>query len=123
MPQSSLHNVLCFARRIAEASGSPQTSDIQLLDHFAQHKDHASFAMLVERHGALVWGTCQRVLGRVHDVEDCFQATFLVLARRAHTLKSGASLGAWLHRVAYRLAVRIQVTKDAGCNTKTGRPP
>jgi RNA polymerase sigma factor (sigma-70 family) len=108
MAQSSLQNVLSFARRLAEGSDASQSSDHDLLDHFRLHNDHASFAALIERHGGMVWASCRRVLTRDQDAEDCFQAAFLVLARKAGTLKRSESLGPWLHRVAYRLALRCQ---------------
>ncbi|CAN5360763.1 hypothetical protein BH10PLA2_BH10PLA2_18040 [soil metagenome] len=108
MAQSSLQQVLNFARRIADASEATHASDHNLLEHFRLHSDHASFAALIERHGAMVWATCRRVLDCSQDAEDCFQAAFLVLARKAGTLKRGESLGGWLHRVAYRLALRCQ---------------
>jgi RNA polymerase sigma factor (sigma-70 family) len=108
MAHGTLQNVLIFARRMAEASGSSQASDSDLLEHFTLHNDQGSFAVLIERHGALVWGACCRVLERVQDAEDCFQATFLVLARKASSLRRGDSLAGWLHRVAYRLALRSQ---------------
>jgi RNA polymerase sigma factor (sigma-70 family) len=127
MVPSSLHSVLRYARRLAESGQGEQPSDSTLLQQFsAQHCDHA-FARLVERHGALVWGVCRRVLPGAQDAEDCFQATFLVLARKADTLRNCDSLAAWLHRVAYRLALRAHSTgvrrqqeeRRAGSMTRT----
>ncbi len=120
MPQSSLQNVLRYARRMAEAGQGSPSSDADLLNHFSIHNDDGSFALLVERHGSMVWGVCRRVLDVVQDAEDCFQAAFLVLARKAHTLQKSESLGAWLHRVAYRLALRSQAI-TARRRTEEGR--
>ena len=83
------------------------TPDAELLDHFARHGDHAAFAELVDRLGPLVYGACRRLLPNPADVEDAFQATFLVLVRRADTL-AGRSVGPWLHRVALWTARRFR---------------
>ena len=78
----------------------------QLLRRFADDRDEAAFEALVGRHGPMVLGTCRRMLGDPHDVEDAFQATFLVLARRAGSIRDGDRLGPWLHGVARRVATR-----------------
>ncbi|HEV3163608.1 MAG TPA: sigma-70 family RNA polymerase sigma factor, partial [Isosphaeraceae bacterium] len=82
-------------------------ADGQLLDRFAAQRGEAAelaFAALAERHGAMVLRVCRAVLRDSHDAEDAFQATFLVLARKAGSLRVGDSLGPWLHAVAYRTA-------------------
>ena len=74
-------------------------TDRQLLDLFLASRDEGAFAELVRRYGPLVWGVCSRRLKR-HDAEDAFQATFLVLLRRANRLGDNVPLGPWLYRVA-----------------------
>jgi RNA polymerase sigma factor (sigma-70 family) len=98
---------LALLRRIRTLA-MPQTfrdfSDRQLLESFLDRQDEAAFAALVERHGAMTLGVCRRVLRHVHDAEDACQATFLVLAQKAGSIRKKASLGSWLHGVAFRVA-------------------
>ncbi len=67
-----------------------------------------AFAALVDRHGAMVWGVCHRVLGDAHEAEDAFQATFLILVRKAGSVRVDGSLGRWLYGVAHRVALRAR---------------
>jgi RNA polymerase sigma factor (sigma-70 family) len=83
-------------------------SDGQLLRRFAAARDEGAFSALVFRHGPMVLGVCRRVLGTLPDGDDAFQATFLVLLRRANSLQDADSLGPWLYGVAWRVASRAR---------------
>lgn len=87
-------------------SGRP--TDGQLLERFLAHREEAAFTTLMHRHGRMVFGVCQRLLQNVHDAEDAFQATFLVLACKAATISPRDAVGAWLYGVACRTAKKAK---------------
>src|SRR5215471_19008625 len=83
-------------------------SDGDLLRAYALRRDEAAFATLLDRHGSMVFGVCRRLLWDAQDAEDAFQATFLVLARKAALLEATGSLAPWLHSVACRVALKAR---------------
>lgn len=92
-----------LARRCSDGVG-----DGELLERFVALGDEVAFSALVTRYGSMVLGVCRRVIGNLHDAEDAFQATFLVLARKARSLREPNSLSNWLYGVAYRTALEAR---------------
>ncbi len=99
-------HLLQYIRRLA--SGPDQASEGELLACFIRLRDQDAFAELVRRHGPMVRTVCRRVLGDAHAAEDCFQATFLVLARKAPAVRHPEALASWLHGVARRVALKCR---------------
>ncbi len=108
MMTGRLGAVVGYVRRLSARDPRGQT-DRQLVGRFAQARDEAAFAELVRRHGPMVLATCRRVLRHEQDAEDAFQAVFLVLARKAGSIREADAVGGWLHQVAHRLAVRAGI--------------
>ncbi len=100
-----MNRVLMILRE--QRAGAPPATDRELLDRFRAARDGAAFAELVRRYGPLVWGACRRRLTNAEDAEDAFQATFLVLLRRAERLNGTAPLGPWLYQVAVMTARNV----------------
>src|SRR5580692_393923 len=106
MPRTSLDPVLCHLYRMAGAERAVERTDAELLRDFLQHHEESAFSTLLQRHGGLVMRVCRRILPRRQDAEDAFQATFLTLVRHASTIRQTETVGSWLHRVAYRVAIK-----------------
>src|SRR5262245_39349181 len=103
-----LDAVLRHLRKLAEAQAARELSDAELLDRFRSRREESAFSLLVQRHGPMVLGVCQRVLFNLHDAEDAFPASFLVLANQARLVRQRGSLGSWLHGVAQRVALKAR---------------
>jgi len=83
-------------------------SDQELVERFRSGRDDAVFLAILDRHGPMVFQVCRRLLSSAADVEDAFQATFLILIRGGHTVRRNASLASWLHGVAWRTAMKLR---------------
>ena len=94
MATSQRSGVIQYLRRVLRDGAG--LTDGQLLEDYLSRRDEAAFAALVRRHGPMVWGVCRRVLRNHHAAEDAFQATFLVLVRRAASIASRELLANWL---------------------------
>ena len=105
---------LQHVRMLFEAGAVGGLTDRQLLDRFRAREGEAAelaFAALVERHGPMILRVCRRTLRDEHDAQDAFQATFLVLVRKAGSLRAHDSLGGWLHAVACRVAAYVRAAE------------
>src|SRR5437868_15440603 len=109
MAGPDLSRVLQHLRQFPARQGTDGLADQQLLARFVTGREEDAFAALVQRHGPMVVGVCRRLLREAHDVEDAFQATFLVLARKAGAIRKGEAVGSWLHGVALRVARKARV--------------
>ena len=108
MANSSFSCVMQQLQKLIGGRRDSDRTDGELLECFVSRQDEAAFETLVRRHGPLVQRVCRRVLGDAHAAEDAFQASFLLLARKAVTIRARASVGGWLYEVAYHLAVRAK---------------
>jgi RNA polymerase sigma factor (sigma-70 family) len=110
MARTQMSEVLQHIRRTMLADSGPSLTDQKLLEDFIHCRDESALAVLVHRHAAMVWGVCRRVLGDYHDAEDAFQATFLVLVRKASSIASRELLANWLYGVAHQTALNARTT-------------
>jgi RNA polymerase sigma factor (sigma-70 family) len=108
MVSEQLMRVLRQIHHLADGRRAGEWSDGQALERFVAAREEAAFCTLLERHGPLVWGVCRRVLKHLQDAEDAFQATFLVLAQRAGSIRKPDSVGSWLYGVAYHIALEAR---------------
>jgi RNA polymerase sigma factor (sigma-70 family) len=122
MEPQSVGRAVRFLRQIATPPGGGRL-DAELIERFVAAQDEAAFARLVERHGPLVLGVCRRVLRNLHDAEDAFQATFLVLARKARHIRQRHALAGWLYKVAYHLSVRLRASSERRSQAERQPPP
>jgi RNA polymerase sigma factor (sigma-70 family) len=104
MAKRPMEGVLRYLRNVVAPRTEADVSDGQLLQRFLHSRDEDAFAVLVRRHGRLVWDVCRHVLRQEQDAEDAFQATFLILADKAASIRKRASIASWLHGVALRVA-------------------
>lgn len=108
MAHGQLTSVLRHIRHLIGSHTATDQADGQLLHRFVHDRDEAAFAALVERHGPMVLGVSRRIVGDANAADDVFQATFLVLVRKAAHLRQWGSLGNWLYTVAYHLALKTR---------------
>src|SRR5260370_2906101 len=118
-------SLLSHLHRLMPAEGA----DADWLARFVANRDETAFAHIVGRHGPMVLRLCRRLVGDAHLAEDCFQATFLALARQAVSIRRPGALAAWLYGVAYRVAAKVRAehcrreTLGGQAGTGCPRPP
>jgi len=105
------HSILRYGRRAFDASTAARISDAELLRRFVDQRDEAAFELLMWRHAAMVLHVCRQVLGDEYSAEDAFQATFLVLLRKADSINCYEALASWLYRVALHIALKTRAEK------------
>jgi RNA polymerase sigma factor (sigma-70 family) len=121
VPTNRLTLVLQHLRRTTLRKEGTEQTDAQLLEAFLRGRDDLALELLVRRHAPMVWGVCRRTLP-YHEAEDAFQATFLVLVRKAASLRSPELLSHWLYRVACQTARKArQTVAKRGCREKQVR--
>src|SRR5262245_39730735 len=119
MAVTQINRIVEHLRHTALAHANPGFSDGQLLDAFIARREESAFELLVRRHGPMVLGVCLRVLGNRDDAEDAFQATFLVLVRKAAVIEPRELVGNWLYGVAYQTAVRARASAGKRLSRET----
>lgn len=124
---SSVNTVLGYLHAILSRPHGEADDDRELLRRFTEAHDGDAFAVLMRRHGPMVLGLARRVVGDAQLAEDVFQAAFLMLARKAHTIRRAESLSCWLHGVAFRLALRLrrsqQRRQEREAHARSSHPP
>jgi RNA polymerase sigma factor (sigma-70 family) len=107
---TQINEVVQHLRRTILRHDEAGLTDGQLLGRFIEQRDEAAVAALVRRHGPMIWGVCRRILRTHHDAEDAFQATFLVLVRKAGSVRKREMVGNWLYGVAHQTALKARET-------------
>src|SRR5262245_6792101 len=110
MATNQLRQVLQTLRGATLPAEEASQTDGQLLERYLRSREEAAFAALVQRHGPMVWGVCRRVLAGHQDAEDAFQATFLVLLRKAASIVPRQMIANWLYGVAHLTALKARAT-------------
>jgi RNA polymerase sigma factor (sigma-70 family) len=122
MASEHFSTLLRLLRRHAGEAVGGALSDGQLVERFVRQRDEAAFEALFWRHGPMVLAVCRRLLGPA-DAEDAFQATFLILVRKAASIGRREAVGAWLYRVAYRVALRARAAARPVVELPAEGPP
>lgn len=117
MANESLRALIRHLHRVVDPAGLGCLSDGQLLERFRNGRDESAFEVLIWRHGPMVLSVCRRVLRDEQDAEDAFQATFLVLVRKAGSIAQLESVGSWLYKVAYRAALEARTRSSRWTET------
>src|SRR5262245_57118369 len=110
MANNQMSEVLQHLRQAELLRDGGRLPDGQLLEDYLRHREQAALAALVRRHGPMVWGVCRRALRNYHDAEDAFQATFLVLVRKAASIVPREMVANWLYGVARQSALKARAT-------------
>jgi RNA polymerase sigma factor (sigma-70 family) len=108
MPSNSLGHVIQYLHRVALGRNGGELTDGQLLERYVSHREEGAIKAIVQRHAPMVWGVCRRLLRNHHDAEDAFQATFLVLVRKAASIMPREMVAGWLHGVAHQTALKAR---------------
>ena len=122
MTASRLHRALGHVRAALRPQGADATADGDLLGRYVRDRDGDAFAALVRRHGPMVLGVSRRLLGNEADAEDAFQATFLVLACKAGSIRKTVSVGSWLHDHRHARLCAARLVRHR-CGPRPTRPP
>src|SRR5262249_12945792 len=110
MVSNRLSEVLQHVRRALIRGDMAGLTEKQLLECFINNKENAALEALMRRYSPMVWGVCRRILHNHHDAEDAFQATFLVLIRKAASIVQPEMFANWLYGVAYQTALNAKTT-------------
>jgi RNA polymerase sigma factor (sigma-70 family) len=116
MPTGSLHPLLSYIRRLAAVPSGSSATDAELLQRFVNHRDEEAFTRLLARHGPMIWSVCRRILPDVHGAEDAFQATIVVMLRKAGAIGRHDHLANWLYGVAFRVALDARAKAARRCH-------